>query len=322
MKRVLFITKPFIIEPLGIGNLSATLKKDGYKVDLIQTGNNVNDTIKEVIEFNPDFLCYSIWTGGHCYFFKLNQQIKDALRKRIISIFGGPHCTFYNNIILSEGVDYLVKGEADTALPFLLKQINDNYRPPSVISTTLAPQNLDDLPLTDRVPLYKYKHNKENPIRNLMTSRGCPYSCTYCYNEKFNEMFEGSKVRLRNMNMVIEEAVKIKKDYPATGYFFFNDDELGGRKDRLRILASDWKQKVNLPFHVQMRIENIDSDSIQMLKSSGCDSLTFAIESGSYKTRKNILNKKFTNELILDKVKILHQNKMRFRVENMIGIPC
>lgn len=319
--KVLFITKPFIIEPLGIGNLSSVLKQNGYIVDLIQISENINVTIEQIKQINPDFICYSVWTGGHNYFFDFNNNIKKSGVKSI-SVFGGAHCTFFNGKFkISEG-DYVIKGEADLALAELLNNVNEGKDSPQIIKVTTPPQNLDLLPFPDREILYKYRKNYENPIRSLMCSRGCPYNCTFCYNENYEALFEGSRVRFRNVKSVIDEAEEVKKKYPYTKYFFFTDDELGSRRQRLEILQRYWRKQVGLPFHLQMRVEYINKESIQMLKDSGCDSITFAIESGCYETRKNVLNKKFTNELILEKVNILHKEKMKFRVENMIGIPC
>lgn len=319
--KVLFVTKPFIIEPLGIGNLSAVLKKNKYFVDLIQVSENINTTIEQIRQKNPDFICYSVWTGGHNYFFDFNYQIKKQGIKSI-SIFGGAHCTYFTGKFkISEG-DYVIKGEADLALLELLNNINKGKAQPQIMKVFTPPQNLDLLPFPDREILYKYKKNYENPIRSLMFSRGCPYNCTFCYNENYEALFGGSRVRFRNIKSVVDEAEEVKKKYPYTKYFFFTDDELGGKKQRLEILQQYWRKQVNLPFHLQMRVEYINKENIQLLKDSGCDSITFAIESGRYETRKNILNKKFTNELILEKVNILHNEKMKFRVENMIGIPC
>lgn len=331
-KKVLFITRPFIIEPLGIAALSANLKKYGFDVDLIQIEDIKNiktldyhPSIKEIIEYNPDFLCYSLWTGGHKFFYEVNWYIRKAIEieypdKEIYSIFGGPHITFCSDNY-DEYVDYIIKGEADYTLPILCINLSDGISVAREIKVGKPPQDLNVLPEVDRTILYKYPKNRKNPIRSIMSSRGCPYSCPFCFNERFKEIFEGKKLRFRDIGNVVMEAQRVKYDYPETRYFFFQDDELGCNVKRLKELANNWSLYVGLPFHAQLRVEYIKDERIGLLKEAGCNSITFSIESGNYKTRREILNKKFTNEQIFDAVRILKKHKMRFRIENMIGIP-
>jgi radical SAM superfamily enzyme YgiQ (UPF0313 family) len=325
--KVLFITKRFEIELLGIGYLSAGLKQRGFEVDLYQTGttgNEVEGTARYVRAYKPDIICYNVWTGGQQFFYHLNIYLKNNFS--FISIFGGAHATFCTEDVMKQNdINYVVKGEGDYALPKLCEDIRENRitLTPNwkLQNVTEPPQNLDELPEPDRQLLYKYEHNKNNPIRSITSSRGCPYSCSYCYNAKFDEMFSGKKIRFRNMHKVVVEANRIVNDYPKTKYFFFQDDEIGARKQGLKYLSTAWRVFVAKPFHVQMRIEYIDNERIRLLKMAGCNSITFAIESGDQINRQNILGKKFSNEKIEKAVEILHNNKMKFRVENMIGIP-
>lgn len=327
-KKVLFITRPFVIEPLGIAALSANLRRYGFDVDLIQVEEINHAVTSEVVGYDPDFLCYSLWTGGHRFFYEINSFFRTAIDlaypdKEIYSIFGGPHITFCNDTSNygEEYVDYIIKGEADYALPALCQTLSNGIASPREIKVDRPPQDLNVLPEVDRTILYKYPKNRDNPIRSIMSSRGCPYACPFCFNENYGKMFEGKKLRFRNIESVTEEAARVKRDYPETRYFFFQDDELGCNMSRLNDLATLWPQKVNVPFHSQLRVEYIKDERIKLLKRAGCNSVTFSIESGNYKTRREILHKKFTNEQIFEAVRILKKHKMRFRVENMIGIP-
>lgn len=321
--KILFILKRYLIEPLGIGCLISQLKLKDFEVDLIQITDNT-DVYDYVINYKPDIICFNVWTGGHKYFYDLNKYLKR--KYKYISIFGGAHATFCVDSVLSQkDIDYVIKGEGDYALADLCCVIRDGMAStssvPSLIDVKQPPQDLNKLPLPDRMLLYKYEHNINNPIRSISASRGCPFSCTFCYNEKFNEMFEGKKVRFRNVESVIEEARLIVKEYDKTELFFFQDDEICARLKTIEILAKDWQKKVGKPFHAQLRIESISDDKVKLLKEAGCNSVTFAIESATYETRKNVLNKKFTNEQIDNAIKVIRKYKLRFRIENMLGIP-
>ena len=318
--RILFVTKKYVIEPMGIGYLSAQLKDAGFNVSLLQIFNGFD--INDILDFKPDVICYSLWTGGHNFFYRINKKIKTACPD-LITIACGPHSTFCtDNVIADYNFDYVIRGEADYALPSLCKALENRTAAVDkrLVDIKEPPQDLDKIKEPDRKLLYSYRHNLDNPIRSIMSSRGCPYSCTFCYNEKFKELFEGKKLRLRNMEMVIEEAKAVRMDYPQTEYFFFQDDELGGRPNRLEILAKSWMTKVKKRFHAQLRVEYINDDTVKMLKFAGCNSLTFAIESANCETRK-ILGKRFSNEQIETAVRILHKYKLKFRIENMLAIP-
>jgi anaerobic magnesium-protoporphyrin IX monomethyl ester cyclase len=328
--KVLFVLKWFIIEPLGIGLLSAGLKKKGFEVDLLQIEEGV-DVLSYVREYKPNIICFNIWTGSQQYFYSLNRHLK--LNCNFVSIFGGAHATFCtDDVIKQKGIDYVVKGEGDTMLPELCDDIRRGFHfgdsrvervgttGALLLNVKTPPQNLDELPRPDRELLYKYEHNRNNPIRSIMASRGCPYACTFCFNSQFNELFEGKRLRFRSMKEIIREAIDIRMTYPETKYFFFQDDELGARKKELIYLADNWAY-VGVPFHAQLRVEYIDHTRIGLLKEAGCNSVTFAIESANESTRKDILGKRFSDETIARAIKVLKHYGMRYRVENMIGIP-
>jgi len=334
--KVLFIVKKYIIESLGIGYLIAGLKQKGFEVDLIQVECEL-DVLGYVRQFKPNIICYNIWTGGQQYFYQLNRSLKANYC--FTSIFGGAHATFCTEDVLKQsGIDFVVKGEADTALADLCKGImngdtkhehrwfvngenNTGFYKAGLVNVRTPPQDLDALPKVDRSLLYKYEHNRKNPIRSIMASRGCPFNCSFCFNSQYNEMFEGNRLRFRDMRAVMLEAMDIRIKYPATRYFFFQDDEMGARKKDLQTLANDWQYVVGLPFHAQMRVEYIDDERINLLKKAGCNSITFAMESANEKTRKDVLGKKFSNKKIESAIKVLQKHKMKYRIENMIGIP-
>ena len=103
--KVLFITKPFIIEPLGVMYLSAAAKAAGHQTDLARI---TDDLEKKVEEFEPDILAYSLMTGDQEFFLDLNQSLKRTYQ--FLSVFGGPHPTFFPELINQDGVDIVCRG--------------------------------------------------------------------------------------------------------------------------------------------------------------------------------------------------------------------
>lgn len=108
-------------------SLSAILKQKGHQVELLKTQNlNLKQIIEKVKELSPDIFAYSIMTGEHNYFLDLNQKLKKKFKA--FSIFGGPHPTFYPEMIYKNGVDAVCLGEGEGALLELVENL-ENKKP-------------------------------------------------------------------------------------------------------------------------------------------------------------------------------------------------
>lgn len=326
--KILFITKPYVIDPLGIAYLSAALKARGHEVELFRTTDEENDTYlyEDIYNFKPDVLAYSVYTGSHKFYTCLNANIRRILYSKVknppISVFGGPHCTLFEEIKREPFVDVIYQGECDHLLPDTIKSLLDRrWSLPLIFKAKENPQDLDALPFPDRQLIYKFPENADNPIKNIMTSRGCPFSCPYCYNSVFNKMFAGKKIRYRSIPSVIEEAKQLIKDFPRTKFIFFEDDEFAMHLERVKEFTKAWKAEVDIPFHVQLRVDLLNWERISLLKEAGCVSVTFAIESGVEERRRNILKRQVSNESILHGAALLRKAGILFRTENMICQP-
>lgn len=321
--KIAFIAEPYIIDPLGIAYLIAALKKDRYEVSLLRTIDK--DLIYKIRKMRPDILAYSVYTGRHQKFIDLNTRIRANLGRYGISplsIFGGPHPTVFDNFLNEPYVDAICQGEFDESVSKTFTDILNHVVPShTMITMRENPQNLDILPFPDRDSIYQFPENRKNPIKNIMTSRGCPFSCPYCYNSVFKKMFEGRQVRYRSIDSVIEESIKLVRDYPETRYIFFVDDEFLSSESRLYEFSEKWWLKVRLPFHVQLRADFVTDKKVKMLKFAGCTSVTFAIESGNEKIRKNLLQRKISDEQIYKAAKAFHKAGILFRTENMLALP-
>lgn len=313
--KVLFLTEKFIVEPLGIAYLASVLKKHGYDVDLIRV--DLPDSSTQIKKSKPDILAYSVTTGKHKKFLALNKVIKEEIGG--VSIFGGSHPTYYPEMVHENGVDFIVRGEAEKSFIKLLDKIRLFKSSSKVIEFSILEQNLDKIPFPDREFLYKYEENRNNPIKNIITSRGCPYNCKFCFNSLYRSFYSGQHwVRYRSPENVIQECIALKK-YPLEMIYFQDDELLSNPK--IYELLDLYKKEIQVPFHCQLRIELLTEDLAKKLKDCGCNSVTFAIESGNEEIRKKVLGKYISNEKILKGSEILHKIGLKFRTENMIGLP-
>jgi anaerobic magnesium-protoporphyrin IX monomethyl ester cyclase len=121
--HLLFIVKEIDNEPQGILIISSVLKQAGHQVSLVVASEE--DPVEAALRLRPDVVGYTVYTGPHTWYLELNQRIRDQL-PGVFSIFGGPHPTFFPEMIEREGVDGLCIGEGEYATLDLMNALECN----------------------------------------------------------------------------------------------------------------------------------------------------------------------------------------------------
>ena len=316
--KVLFITDDYIIDPLGIGWLSAYLKQAGHDVGIHKLVGKTNP----ILEHEPDMVCYSVTTGRHGYYRDMNLALKNS-GGNFVSVFGGPHVTFFPEFAKEEGVDIAVRGEGFDAIVDIANALetgDDISTIPNVVGNNLRPsKDKATLLPPDRELIYGFPKNRDNPIKNVMASFFCPFSCSYCYNPRHKEMYGIHRSEIRPMERVAEEIEQLR-EYPL-GLIFFNDDIFPLYDHKWLDDFCFYYSGVGLPFHIQLRVEYIKDDAIRRLKEVGLHGVTFAIESGNARLREEILERHFSNDRVEKAAAIVHKYGIKLRTENMVGVP-
>ncbi len=294
--RILLVQKFSIIEPLGLMVIGNTMKNHGHQVKyFLYKGNKIEFDFDVKKDF--DLVGFSVYTGNHIEVYECCKYLKEIGIKTAI---GGPHATFFYEES-KKYADLVFRGESVISFPVL----DDKTIYPMVDPNGLIP---------DREGFYRDSPiHKENRIKNIMTSFGCPFTCTYCYNFIYKQLYPNFKVRLRSVDSVVEEASKLDADL-----IFFQDDFFGYDKSWLKEFNDKWNKR---PYHAQMRIEMMDYEKIQLLSESGCKSVTIAIEAYSEEYRATVLNRKMKNDVIYHNCKKILESGMGLRTEQMLGLP-
>lgn len=291
--KILFLLKEKPkVEPLGIMYLSAALKKEGY---MVAVGYGMD---RELLIGAPDIVAYSVMTGDREYFLGLNRTLKD--RYEFQSVFGGPDPTFYPEGYRDQpGVDAFVRGEGEDAFLALIRE--------NLTGEIIGyPVDIDDIPPPDRT-LFKTK------IHHFMASRGCPYSCTYCFNSKWKTLFEDKRVRYRNVSDLCTE---IYQTNPS--FVYFQDDCFGASTKWLSRFVREYD---GFPYHCHLRADIINDEMIVMLAKSGCHSVHIALETANEEYRKKMLGRRMSNDTITDAILNLKSQDIKVMLQNMIGLP-
>ncbi len=194
-----------------------------------------------------------------------------------------------------------------------------------IIKNDLRPliQDLDSLPFPDFSNENKYLVENGNVISlqdpdkrtayYLMTSRGCPFNCTYCCNHILREIYKdkGKYVRRRGVDNVIEELVQAKKRFKNLMFISFFDDVFTLDINWVRKFCEQYKKAVNLSFLCLCHPKAVNEEMIKLLKDAGADSMTMGIQAGSEKIRHKYFERYDTNEEIVEASQILHKYKIR-----------
>ncbi|MCX5693866.1 MAG: radical SAM protein [Candidatus Omnitrophica bacterium] len=335
--RVLFITKEWLFhERMGIMCLSSSLKQRGYLVRMaIVDKIGMNNVQQLVEEFSPQIICFSAMTGEYPALLELNKKLKE--RFEFISVFGGPHATFFPDIIYDDGIDAVCIGEGDIALPAFCRRVDESadfWKAPNfrvkykqeVFENRLLPlvEDLDQLPFADRDIMYTADQDLLGEGRKMFFGgRGCPYHCTYCFNERYNEIYrgKGNVIRYRSPQNLIHEIIAFRKAYPVDYVWIADDNFLVKPREWFEKFAVLYKEKVSLPFSINLRANNVNNKIISLLKEAGLDSAWMGVECGNQDVANSILKRHLPNQQILEAAGVLHKNKIKFMTENILGLP-
>lgn len=144
-----------------------------------------------------------------------------------------------------------------------------------------------------------------------MTSRGCPFACTYCVNDTINRIYGGKgKLRWRSINNLMEELIWVRQNMEYVGYIWFSDDEFFARKpDELSRFAKEYKERINLPFSCLISPMSVTKEKMEMMVDAGLIYVQMGVESGSKKMQKLFNRQMMHNKRMMDAIHIINEFK-------------
>ena len=319
-------------EPLGTLYIMSAARAGGHEVRLVE--NEIEKASRMIDEWQPHFVGYCAYTGYHKPLIELNRRLKQ--RYDFTSIFGGPHPTFFPEMIEEEGVDIVCRGEGEDALVELLDKAekDEDY---SAVKNMWVKRNgsifrnevrcfqpdLDKFAFPARDIFYQYPQARNNRMRVVITARGCPYSCTYCYNYKIKELYKNFPVnhlRHRKVDYIIDEILQIRDHYTIE-FIYFGTDCFTAKKDWVLEFTEKYRKMVGIPFICSTRPETANPEVCHALKKANCVSIYMGIESGNEELRRDILKRKMTDEKIIAAARYIHEADLKLATFNMMLLP-
>lgn len=285
-------------EQLGISMLSAIAKRNGHEVGLAFSASlfhdrfnlempwlspyfdDTNEVIKAIEQQQPDVLAFSPLTSTYQWALGIAARGKE-LNPDIKTVFGGVHASAVPHLLLNRPViDYVVVGEGDVAFPKIIQSVQNADDTTPIVNTKFKSkeggriisgiqsgfiQDLNSLPFADK-PLWE-DHVRLDDLYLTMASRGCPYRCSFCFNNFFAKLPEeksGKYVRLRSPEHMIAELKTAQRRYKLE-VIDFQDDVFTTSKKWLQDFLFLYKKEINKPFQILTHPRYMDEDIAKQL---------------------------------------------------------
>jgi anaerobic magnesium-protoporphyrin IX monomethyl ester cyclase len=286
-------------------------------------------------------------TGSQRDYFELNRRLRDELiprravagQKPVFSAFGGPHPTFFPDMITEPGVDGICVGEGEGAMLDLadaLARRNGTYDTNlpnwwfnvegEVVKNLPRPliHDLSALPHPDRALVYdKYPDLAASQIKHFISSRGCPYACTYCFNHAYYQIYKGERRgQQRSVDDVIAEVKAVRARWPLEQAVFI-DDLFVIYNDWLEEFAEKWPREVGLPFFANVRANLLVKDpyKVELLKKAGCGTVSMGIEAANDRIRVELLKRRMTRQDMIEAGRMVRAAGIHITATNILGLP-
>lgn len=260
-------------------------------------------------------------------------KLVKEVNPNIKIVFGGPHATLFpRETITQPVVDYVLSGEGEFTFPALLDTLEEGtalstvpglfYREQDLVKVGPPPRvisNLDLLPLPDRTltPYAKYSSvlAHANPLSTAVTSRGCPYRCTFCDRPQMG----GKSYRSRSARLVVDELEGCQK--LGIKEVMFYDDTFTMNMPRAEEICKEIVRRgLHIKWDCRTRVDRVTPALVQLMKEAGCQRINFGVESG---TEKGLLaiKKQVTLQQVEDAFAICRRENMETLAYFMIGLP-
>jgi len=301
-----------ILPPLVLGYIGALLKE--HEVRLVDF--NFSEELEE-----SDLNIVSTASVDYYNNPPLNmEKIFDCLEKiKGKKLIFGPHVTSTPEIFEKYGD--LVIGEPELTVKEYIEKFEKNEGVKEVKGLygnekRELIRDLDELPFPDRNLIKNDKYYnplaKKKPYTMLITSRGCPFKCIYCYNEVFGHVW-----RSRSAKNVIGEFKDIKEK--GIKEVWIRDDLFSMDRGRALEICEGIKN-LGISWSCQFRVDTSDRELLEKMYESGCHMVSLGIESGSEKILKS-LKKGITIEKVKEVVKDCKEIGISTRGYFIIGSP-
>jgi anaerobic magnesium-protoporphyrin IX monomethyl ester cyclase len=288
------------IPGMGMLVLAAVARTRGYRVHLIDAkaqGTSAEDVSRQIAALHPDYLGLSATTISVTNGARIAARVQQLV-PGMVTVVGGAHVSAVPERTLEAfpSIDYGIIGEGEISLFALLDRLEHGqavddvpglaYRRDGAVRTNpRAPyiDDLDALPLPAWDLLADFPHRFQpslfsyprTPVATLITSRGCPFSCSFC-----DRSTSGKRGRMHS----VESVVRLCRHLVECGvrHIIFYDDLFTVRKQRVLDLCEAFLDEgFTFSWNCNSHPNLLDDRTLRLMKRAGCWQIAYGIESGS-----------------------------------------
>lgn len=307
--------------PIGVGFLISTLREAGHNVFFIDNYLSPSSFLETdyLKRHRIDFV--GIYTNTICFRDSLRMfYLLEELRQRGFwngkIIAGGPHASVCPETI-PPFVDHIVIGEGEYAVRDIVsgKVTERIVHYPSI-------ENLDELPMPawdyfSELP-YNWGGNwlPEAPVFTMNTSRGCPFSCTFC---SVCSIW-GKHYTYFSAERIVADIEHVVKNFGARG-IYFREDNFTLKRDRLiRFCNLLMERNIRIPWVCESRVSNLDRDLVELMARAGAVGFYFGVESGSQRLL-DFMKKGINVQQIRNAFLWCHELGIKTAASVIVGVP-
>lgn len=310
---------------------SQILKDNGHVVNMLDMKiyqYKVSEYAGLVKEYSPDIVCIDDDPETHCNSKKLIKITRSVFGDNVKICLRGELASFIPDVIMQRNpeLDYIIRYDDDYELLNIVNAMKNQddfsriyniaYRDSNdyyVTERRVSEYELDSLPMPDRklYPIDKYLARDSETI--VKSSRGCPGKCLFCIKTKF------ANFKLFSMRRFVDEIESLLK----IGFksFFFADDTFAFSDKRLKEFYDEVNsRKLRFKWTSNIRIRDINEYKLKLMKEIGAYRVFVGIETINSSTS-SVINKNITEEMIREKVELLHKYDMEFHASFILGNP-
>lgn len=327
-----------LMPPIGLLSIAAFLETKGMEVEILDCYGapaTVERHVADILSRNPDVVGFSCTTSSFLEGYAIAERIKE-LNPDVRLVFGGAHACSVGPSLLDAfpAVDYLIIGEGELTFAELLSAgfrgvesiPGIGFRKDGKGTLSAVRENVPDLdslpfpawrllpgfPRRYNLPLFSYPRA---PNTSVISSRGCPYQCSYCDRSVFSRGF-----RFNSPDYIVEHLRYLHRDFGIRHVFFYDDLFTFDRKRVERFCLLMEERRVPVTYNCIARLEHVDRELVALLKRSGCWQVNFGIESGDPEIVARH-RKLYDLEQVREKLSMVRESGMRVKGLFMVGFP-
>ena len=328
----------------GISSIAGLLKHHRHEcrltvLDRANGKQNLKILSQKINRFKPQIIAFTAVFSEFDFICRIASQVKKHFPD-VFLIAGGVHITLNPDENYLSLFDAICIGEGERPVLELVQRleakesINDIRNlwvktPDGIVKNPVRPflQNLDELPFPDR-EMWREWILEPRTKPTVLLGRGCPFDCRYCSNHSLRKISTGKYVRMRSPENILSEIRDLYVEYPGVNEIqlevetiVFDRDWLKNLCDQLETFGKETGFKVYFSTNLRL-FPSIDIEFVfEQFKKANITLITIGLESGSYRIRKEILHRDYSNELVLKAADTAKNYGIAVALFNMVGLP-